>query len=121
MKTPMQRLGELSREYAIRANDYSDIAIDAARAEADYRQGKAAFMARAMIGDGASAAKAEVMANADETVHQLCLSYKVTAAAADAAKSKLTQLRESVATGRTMIVQEREQDKLHTQGFTGAA
>lgn len=118
--TPIQRLGQLSREYEGRANDYADIAKTAAANEARYRTVKAQTMLTA-TGSGASAAKAEIIADADPDVAQACWDFKVSAAVADAARAKLNQLREAVATGRSVLVNEREADRVHAAGLSGAS
>ena len=119
-QSPIQRLGELSREYERRANAYADVARDAAGNEARYRMLKAQTMLAATQ-DGASAAKAEIIADANPQVAQACWDYKVSAAVADSARAKLSQLREAVATGRSVLVNERESDRVHAQGMGGAA
>lgn len=120
MSSPIQQLGAVSREYATKANEYQDIALDAAQAESDYRRERAVCKLRAMSG-GASAAKADAIADADDIVSRSCLQYKTSAALCDAAGKKLAQLREQIAVGRTVLVGERELDRLHSQGVGGAA
>lgn len=113
----MRQLGVVSRAYEKLATDYRALAIDAAQAESDYRRVKAQTMLRATL-DGASAAKAEIIADADDKVADACTEYKVSAAVADSTRAKLAQLREQVAVGRSVMVAEREQDKIHAQGGT---
>lgn len=113
----MRQLGVVSRAYEKLATDYRALAIDAAHSESDYRKIKAQTMLRE-IAAGSSAAKAEVVADADETVADACTAYKVSAAIADSTRAKLTQLREQVAVGRSVLVGEREADKIHSQGGT---
>ena len=112
-----RQLGKVSRAYEELANEYRDIAHNAALAESEYRRVKAQTMLRATA-EGASAAKAEIMADADESVSRLCLSYKIASALADATRAKLTQLREQVAVGRSMMVGEREADRVHAARST---
>lgn len=112
-----RQLGKVSRAYEELANEYRDIAHNAALAESEYRRVKAQTMLRA-TSEGASAAKAEIMADADESVSALCLSYKIASALADATRAKLTQLREQVAVGRSMMVGEREADRVHAASST---
>lgn len=116
----IQRLGAVSREYESRASAYEHIAIDAARAEAEYRRLHAVAKLKAMH-DGASAAKADAIADADPEVSQVCLAYKHGAAVADAAGKKLIQLRVQIDLGRSVLTSEREADKLHGSGSGGAA
>lgn len=112
MNEAAMKLGTVSRAYEKLASEYESIAADAAIAESEYRKVKAQTMLRATV-EGASAAKAEIIADADETVANLCLGYKTSAALADATRAKLTQLREQVAVGRSMMVAEREADRVH--------
>lgn len=112
MNEAAMRLGQISKDYAKLASDYESIAQDAAIAESEYRKVKAQTMLRATA-EGASAAKAEIIADADDMVATLCLGYKTSAALADATRAKLTQLREQVAVGRSLMVSERELDKIH--------
>ena len=114
----VRRLGIVSRDYERLANEYRDIAQDAAQAESDYRKAKAQRMLRATVEEGASAAKAEIIADADDLVATMCTNYKVTAALSDATRAKLTQLREQVAVGRSMMVAERESDRIHAGSAT---
>lgn len=120
MTTPIQRLGSVSKEYQLKADEYMDLAISAAQHESFYRKIKAQTMLKATA-EGASAAKAEIIADADPQVSKACWDYKVTAATVDAAKAKLTQLREQIAVGRSMLVTDRELDKLHANGIGGGA
>lgn len=120
MTSPIQQLGRVSREYELRANEYQGIALDAAQAEADYRREHAVCKLRAMA-EGASAAKADAVADADDVVSASCLGYKSAAALCDAAGKKLIQLREQIAVGRSVLVGEREADKLAAAGTSGGA
>lgn len=68
---------------------YEQLARAAAHAEAEYRRVKAVAALRAMTEGKASAAKAEHVANADETVALACTEYKITAAVLDARNKAL--------------------------------
>lgn len=116
----IRRLGAISREYEQRANAYETIAIDASRAEAEYRRVHAVAKLKAMH-DGASAAKADAIANADPEVSQACMAYKHGAAVADAAAKKLIQMRSQLDYGRSVLTSEREADRIHSSGIGGAA
>lgn len=120
MSDAMRQLGVVSRRYEEMAVEYRPVAITAAEAEADYRRIKAVTMLKATA-DGASAAKAEIIADADDEVSAACFAYKTSAAIADAHRARLSQLREQVAVGRSVMVAEREADKLHAGGMSGAA
>lgn len=120
MTTPIQQLGRVSRAYEALATEYAQICEDAATDEAGYRKTKALHMTRSMA-DGASAAKAETLADADDEVSQACLAYKLSAAKVAATAAKLRQLHEQVAVGRSVLVSDREQDRIHASGTGGAS
>lgn len=120
-ESPVQRLGAISRQYEALANAYPEIARESAQAESDYRRDKAVRMLKAKVQENASAVFAEVIANADPDVAFSCQQYKLTAAMTDATQKKLSQLREAIATGRSVLVNEREADRFHAQGLGGAA
>jgi hypothetical protein len=115
--TAIQQLGAVSRTYEATAQSFADIALAAAQAEANYRKVKAVYKLRAMV-DGASAVKAEAMADADDDVSAACLAYKTSGAVADSTRARLAQLREQVAVGRSVLVNDRESDRVHAQGST---
>lgn len=124
--TPLQRLGEVSLDYERRADAYRDIALAAAAAEAEHKAARArAILAAKAEARGESErishAEAETRAEADPTVAGLFLARLTTAAEADAAREKLRQLREQVATGRTAVASDRAADANHAAGLTGAA
>ena len=114
----VRRVGEISRAYETAAIEYRVLAEDAGAAEADYRRKKAVFITR-MLADGSSVAKAEYAADADEAVADACLAYKMASAVADAASKRLWQLSAQIEYGRTVLVTEREADRIHANG--GAA
>ena len=118
----MRRLGVLSREYEARATAYADLALNAATAEPDHKHAKAVHMLNTRTEDPKVAVSwAETLADADpEVAGKLRLRLEASAVA-DAARAKLSQLREAVATGRSVMVGEREQDRLHAAGVGGAS
>lgn len=107
--------------YQETALGYAGITREAAVAEAEYRRIRAQRMAKATISEGASAAKAEILADADDAVAAACLRYKVGASVAEATRARLAQLREQVASDRSELAYEREADKFHAAGFAGGA
>jgi pheromone shutdown protein TraB len=104
-------------------NTAHDVYTTAARAEAAHRHEKAKAMLRikADVDFKMSIAEAETRADADDTVAELFQQRVVTAAAADALRAKLAQLREQVAVGRTAVVDERAGDQFHSRGYGGTA
>lgn len=122
MNDALRRLGAVSREYEALAQDYGRIAHEAAEAEATYRHQRARFIVTQRAGDPkASVAFLESLADADEGVSAALGDRLVKAAAADAARERLRQLREQVATGRTAVASEREADRVHASGSGGVA
>lgn len=124
MTTPqtatIRRLGEVSRTYEAATVDYGPLADEAAATEADYRRLKALFVTR-MVAEGASVSRAEYAADADEQVAAACLAYKLAAATLDAAGKRLWQLRAQFDFGRSVLVNERESDRVHAAGFGGGS
>ena len=120
--TALSRLGEVSRAYELAADEYRAFVVDAAEAEAAHRSGKAKTILRfKALEDVRSHAEAEARADADEEIADLYRRRLVTAALAESHKAKLQQLREQVATGRTRVTSEREVDRIHAGGLSGAA
>lgn len=112
----LRRLGTVSAEYATRAQAFEGLADEAARAEALHRAERAkAIVWHKSSEDRMSMAEAEVRAEADEHVAALHLDRLVKAAAADAARAKLAQLKEQVAVGRSFAAAERASDEMHAR------
>jgi hypothetical protein len=120
MTDPVDHLGNVSRQYQIRATDYEAIAIAAAEAEASHKSARARAILRAKAeGERVSHATAETEAEADPEVARLYLERLVAAAKADAAKEQLKQLNTQNANGRTMVVNARDVDRMHAEGNAG--
>lgn len=118
----LERLGAVSRSYELAVNEYGPLAVTAAKAEAAYRVAKAKAVLAAKAGpERTSVAEAEARADADDNIANLLQERLIAAALADAHKAKLAQLREQVATGRTLAASERAVDVIHAQGTSGAA
>lgn len=119
----LQRLGVVSRDYQRMADEYRDVALDAAIAEAEHKTARAKAILREKARDDVrmSHAEAETRAEADDEVAQLYMRRLTTAAIADSHREKLRQLREQVATGRTAVASERAVDQIHADGWSGAA
>jgi hypothetical protein len=110
----LRRLGAVSAEYEQRAREYGTVADAAARAEAEHRKERAkCILWHKGQGEKLSQAEAETRAEADDHVAGLYLERMVTAAAADAARAKLHQLREQTAVGRSFVAAERVADQIH--------
>lgn len=122
MSDAVRRMGEVSREYELKANTAEQVYTDAARAEASYKNERAkAVLAHKLSGERMSVAEAELRADAQDDIAELLQNRLVKSAVADALKAKLMQLREQVASGRTVVVDERAADQFHARGYGGAA
>lgn len=122
MSETVRRLGQISREYEVKAGEYEALAIAAARADAAYKVGKARHMARLKAEDPkASQSWADTLADADSDIAVLLEERFITAAVVDAAAKKLAQLKEAVAVGRSVVASEREADRQHAAGIGGQA
>lgn len=117
---PLTHLGNVSRQYQIKAAEYGEVLIAAAKAEAAHKSARARAILRARAeGERISHAAAETQAEADDLVSELYFNRLVTAAAAEAHKAQLLQLREQVANGRTFVASAREVDRMHAEGRAG--
>lgn len=116
-------LGRTTRAYELAAEEYCGVAVAAAEAEAAHKSARAKAILREKARDDVrvSHAEAETRAEADEQIAALYLDRVVKAALADSHRERLRQLREQVATGRTRVASEREADRIHAGGLSGAA
>jgi SLT domain-containing protein len=120
--TALARLGEVSRAYEIAADEYRGVVVAAAEADAAHRKarGKAVLREKAQS-PGMSHAEAVTRAEADDTIADLYLARVTTAAVAESHLEKLRQLKEQQANGRSAVATDRDVDRLHAQGLSGAA
>lgn len=119
----LQHLGEVSREYQRVADGYRDVVVAAAEAESAHKaaRAKAVLRSKSTTSERMSHAEAETRAEADDDIADLYRQRLVAAAIAESHKQKLIQLREQVANGRTAVTSEREVDRIHAGGWSGAA
>lgn len=118
----VKRLGEVSQEYQVKADEFRDVAVAAALAEADHKSRRAQRSLQFKdSGECRSMTEAEARADADEEIAVLLRDRLVAAAIAEAHKQKLQQLREQNANGRSVVASERETDRMHAGGYGGAA
>jgi hypothetical protein len=117
------RLGQVSRAYELAADEYRAVALRAAEAEAAHKSARARMIlqVKAIGTERISHADAEARAEADDEIAGLYRDRLIAAALQDSHREKLRQLREQVATGRTAVTSEREVDKIHAGGLSGAA
>lgn len=122
MSEAIGTLGQISVEYARKADEYEGLAVAAADAESAHKKARGRFITSDQFENTKTAVSLrEYMADADENVSALLYERLHTGAVLDAAQKKLQQLRERIATGRTYAATEREVDKLHAVGIAGAS
>lgn len=118
----LRRLAETALAYQRAATEYGPLLQAAAQAEADYKRERAKLMLRARdSGDVRSMAEAEMRADADDHVAGLLQARLLTRAVADSHLEMLRQLRTQVEAVRSYVASEREADRHHAAGYTGAA
>lgn len=125
-QTPVQRLIAYALAYERSADDYRQIALDAAAAEAQHKASRAkailAFKASSEPGKPRiSQAEAETRAEADDHVADLYMTRLTTAALVDAHRQKLFQMKTMTEVARTVVASDRVADQMHAGGMTGAA
>lgn len=118
----IEHLGEVSREYQLKADEFKSVATKAAEAEAAHKSRRAQ---RALefkdSGECRSMTEAEARADADGEIAGLLRERLIAAAIADSHKQKLLQLKEQNANGRSVVASERETDRMHAGGYGGGA
>ncbi len=118
----IHQLGQVSRAYALAAQEYEAIAVAAAEAEATHKAERAKAILRAKAGEErVSHAEAETRAEADDRIAALYRDRLVKAAQSDAHRARLAQLREQTAVGRSVVTSERAGDQFHADRLGGAA
>ena len=110
--THMQRISVELQELTA---GYERVALDAATAEANYRERKAKRMLTAIVAGRASAARAEIIANADDDVAAACLDYKTSEAVARAHHQRMMTLRVEFEGWRAQLQRETTADRIHSQ------
>lgn len=120
MTTPTQNVAALCRELDSTVVRYADELRTKAEAEAAYKSARAKRILRARVdGEATAISLAEVVADADDVVADLRLMYLIADGVASATKEKLASLRERIGFGRSVMTNEREQDKLLASGAGG--
>lgn len=118
----LSHLASVSVEYTTWATSYAGVLTAAAQAEAAHKTARAKFMLAARAtGECRSMTEAETRAEADDTIADLYLTRLTTRAVADSHLEKLRQLRAQCDNGRSYSSYEKELDRLHADGRTGAA
>lgn len=123
MSEALRRLGEVSRAYESKANEYIRVCDELAQADAAYTRAKARFKVQAKLGaaERVSDVELENRAHADDEIAGFYAEYLRLKFAEKSLEQKLRQLKTQNDNGRSALVQERETDKFHGLGITGAA
>ena len=122
MTTPTQNVAALCRELDVTVIRYSDELRTKAETEAAYKTARAKRILQARAhGEATSISLAETVADADDMVSKLRLEYLIADGIASATKERLASLRERIGFGRSVITNEREQDKLTALNMGGQA
>ncbi len=115
MNTPVQNVGALCRELDVTVNQFAEQLRDAADAEAAYKRERAKRILRARVDGEKAISGAEIVADADDVIADLRHKYLITEGIVEATKHRLRSLQERIGYGRSLIANEREQDRLHSQ------
>ena len=122
MTTPTQNVAALCRELDYTVIRYGEELQDKAEKEAAYKSARAKRILRARTdGEANAISLAETVADADDAVADLRLAYLIADGKAAATKEKLSSLRERIGFGRSVMTNEREQDRLTALGAGGQA
>lgn len=117
MNAALKHLGQVSRVYELKADEYINVCTDLAEAKAAYTYAKSLFkMEKKLDFLKISDVELETRAHADEKIAGLYRKMLLCEAAEKSLEAKLRQLKEQQANGRTAVVQEREVDQLHANG-----
>lgn len=120
-----RRLGQVSQAYELKANEYEKVCDDLAVAEAAYTKAKAVFKVQARHDAGPdnklTDVELETRAHAKDDIADLYAEFLRLKYAEKSIEQKLRQLKAQNDNGRTIVVNEREVDKIHANGWSGAA
>ena len=125
MRSPQQRLGQVSQAYELKANEYETVCDELAAVEAAYTKAKAVFKVTARHNAGPDErltdVELETRAHATDEIAAIHAEFLRLKYAEKSIEQKLRQLKTQNDNGRTLVVNEREVDKIHAHGLSGAA
>lgn len=113
-----QQMAEVGRRYEAMTFEYKRLRAAAADAKSVYKRERAKFITR-LTAEGSPTTRAEYQADADDRIADLAAAYRSTQGVAIAARERLAQLKSEFEGIRSVLVNEREADRVHAQG--GAA
>lgn len=115
--SPTANVGQLCLELDRTVVTYAEQLAAKARAESDFKAARARRVLLAKVNaterSEKSTAACELVADADETIEALRMRYLIAEGMVSATKEKLGMLKERIGYGRSVMANEREQDRLH--------
>ena len=108
-----QNVSALCRELDSAVVLYSSHLQDAAEAEAEHKKHRAKRVLKARSDGEKSITAAETVAEADDFIADLYLKRLTTAAVAESTKQRIASLKERIQSGRSLMADQREQDRQH--------
>lgn len=108
-------LQKVMQEWDKLTNEFRDVSHRASVAEATYRSTRAREIRQLVIGDGMAVTRAEMITDGSEDIEKLLLSRLTTASAVDAIEVRLKWLDNESNRLRSLQVNERAADTLHSQ------
>lgn len=125
MSEALKRLGAVSRAYESKSDEYVEVCRSLARADAAFTKAKAVFKVNARMNSGPegklSDVELETRAHADDEISALHLDFLLWKSNEKSLYEKLRQLKTQNDNGRSAVATEREVDKIHAGGLSGAA
>lgn len=125
MSEALRRLGVVSRAYEAKADEYTTVCKELAKADSAYTRAKAVFKVEARFKanpeDKLSDVELETRAHANDEIAALYELYLVLKSTEKSLYEKLRQLKTQNDNGRSAVATEREVDKIHASGSSGAA
>ena len=121
--TPTQNVGQLCLDLDRTIVTYAQQLRAKAEAESTFKAARARRVLRAKVDatdrSEKSTAACELVADADETIEALRLAYLIADGMVAATKERIGMLRERIGFGRSVMANEREQDRLHADNPAG--
>lgn len=113
--SPVENVGALCRELDMTVRQFAEQLRSSADAESDYKRERAKRILRARIDGEKAISAAEIVADADDAIADLRHKYLISEGITEATKHRIRSLTERIGFGRSLIANEREQDRLHSQ------
>lgn len=112
---PVENVGALCRELDVTVGQFAEQLRASADAESEYKRERAKRILRARVEGEKAISAAEIVADADDVIADLRHKYLIAEGITEATKHRLRSLTERIGFGRSLIANEREQDRLHSQ------